>query len=661
MDDLIRFTILGLPLGCVYALVATGLVLTYKTSGVFNLAFGAQAYVSAAIFYDTRAHHDWPVLPAFLLAVVVVGPLIGLVLYRALFRHMRASWAAVRLVSALGLLVAIPAVVQLWFGSGVKYGPPSLAPDPDRVFRWGTYAVTADQIVTVVATLAVVALLGALFRFTALGLQMRAVVESPRMVELAGINADRVSAVAWMLSSFMAALAGVLLAPLFATVDAANFTILIVAAIAAAAFGRLSSLPLTLAGGILLGVSQQVLAGFLPLNSVLAQGLRPSFPFLMLFLLLLFWPGLRARREAADPLAGVDPPPPALAASYRDERLDRLTRLLFPAFLATFMGVSLFALPGFWLFIVTVGIVYSIIFLSVTVLTGMAGLVSLCQATFAGVGAFTAAQLATRHGLPILAGMLVGAAVAAAVGALIAIPALRLGGLSLALGTLAFALMVDNVVFPLDWVGGGQSGVDVPRPVIGSIDFSGDRAFFLLAMAVFALAALAVILVRRGTTGRFLAALRGSELAASAIGINPTRAKITAFALSAGIAGLGGGLLASLQGRTSPDSFGSFFGLFWVVLVLTIGARTVEGAVNAGMGLALFPQLLQLLHAPITVQFVLFGFGAITFAKHPEGIVEAQKRRSIEAQVRRRARRAAARATDAAAAAPAPRAAGGRA
>src|SRR5207244_9431250 len=151
-----------------------------------------------------------------------------------------------------------------------------------------------------------------------------------------GGNAERVGTMAWMLSSLIAALAGVLLAPLYARVDANNFTVLMVAAIAAAAFGRLRSLPLTVAGGVVLGVGQELLTKFLPLGNELVKGLRPSVPFLLLFALLLFWPGLR-RAHVSDPLAGVSPPPPALAASLRDDGLDRLTGLLFPVLLTTFM------------------------------------------------------------------------------------------------------------------------------------------------------------------------------------------------------------------------------------------------------------------------------------------------------------------------------------
>ncbi len=286
----------------------------------------------------------------------------------------------------------------------------------------------------------------------------------------------------------------------------------------------------------------------------------------------------------------------------------------------------------------TKAVIFGVIFLSITVITGMAGQISLCQATFAAVGGFATAQLVHEWSLPVLLTMLIGAVLAAAVGALLAIPALRLGGIYLALATFAFALMFDSIFVPLDWVSGGPIPLDVPRPEL----FQGDHAFFLLSVAVLAVAGVLVMLVRRGTTGRFLDALRGSETAAGAIGINPARSRVLAFALSAGIAGLGGGLLAMLDTQANyAANYSPFFGLVWLVLVVTISARTVEGAVVAGFALALLPELLKEIGISLEWQYVLFGLGALTYARHPEGILEAQKRQIIGAIQRRIDRRTA--------------------
>jgi len=202
------------------------------------------------------------------------------------------------------------------------------------------------------------------------------------------------------------------------------------------------------------------------------------------------------------------------------------------------------------------------------------------------------------------------------------------------LATLAFALMFETVLRPLDWVSGGFRPPRVPRPVIGSLDFSDDKAFFVLVVVLLALTSLVVLAVKRGTTGRMLEAVRGSEVAAASLGINPFGRKVLAFTLSGAIAGFGGGLLATYEGKVNYDaSFTYYFGLVWVVLVVTLGARSIQAAINAGVAFMLFAPLLELTGIPQdwaqSVAFILFGLGALTYARHPEGIVEANTRASV--------------------------------
>ena len=202
MHDLISAVLRGFPIGCVYGLVAVGVVLTYKTSGVFNLAFGAQAFVSAAVYFQLHVRDGWSILPAFAVAVLVVAPLVGFVLDWSLFRYLRSARAVVRHVVTLGLLVALPALglLVLNFGSSPAFGPKGIVPSGFTVYRLGQYAITRDELATVLITFAAVGFLTALLRLTTIGLRMRAVVESPRMSELAGVNADRVESYSWMLS-----------------------------------------------------------------------------------------------------------------------------------------------------------------------------------------------------------------------------------------------------------------------------------------------------------------------------------------------------------------------------------------------------------------------------------------------------------------------------
>jgi ABC-type branched-subunit amino acid transport system permease subunit len=292
--------------------------------------------------------------------------------------------------------------------------------------------------------------------------------------------------------------------------------------------------------------------------------------------------------------------------------------------------------PGNWTFTLTQGLAYSIVFLSIVLLTGMSGQISLCQASFAGIGAFTCAQLATHFGVSVLVGIVAGGAVAALVGVVVALPALRLGGLALALATLAFGLLADNVGFQFAWSGNGDTGVSIPRPQIGSLNFTSGKAFFVLAFVALVVCSVVVLAIRKGTTGRELAAMRGSELAAASIGTNLVKLKITVFAVAAALAGVGGALYGSLQGTVSPDDFNSLLSLVFMVVVVTTGVYTVEGAIQAGMAYVILYQVLDYLPSQWRNLFpILFGLGAITYALHPEGVVEWQRRRVIELVVDR--------------------------
>lgn len=638
MSQLLSYIIDGLPYGCVFALLGMGLVLTYQTSDVFNLAFGAQAYASAVVYF-VSVQNGWPTWAAFLLAVVVGAPVLGALLQFGLYRHVRTAPPLVKLVAALGMLIAIPAVLQVAFSADQLINPPALWLSPSAIyFHLAGDAINGTELSTVIVTAAVALLLSLMFHFTQIGLRMRAMAESPRMVALAGVNAEVTGATSWMLSSFLAGLAGVLLAPALGGLQSTNFTALLVAATAAAAAGSLRSLPWTFFGGILLGVAEELLSGYLPSGQILSSGLRPGFPFVVLLGLLLFLPGLRRRwARTDDPLAACDPPPAPLASTAGGPLFHRASRGLMVALLAAFVASTLTWVSGSWVFTITEVLVFAIIFLSIVLLTGMSGQISLCQATFAGVGAFTAGQLADHFGLSILLGILVGGLASAALGAIVALPALRLGGLALALATLAFGLLADNIGFQYPWSGNGETGIAVPRPQLGVINFTDDRAFFVLVLVVLVLCAAIVTAVARGTTGRQLAALRGSETAAASIGIDLARLKIIVFALSAGIAGVGGVLYGSLDQSVSSSDFNTLISLVLVVVVATVGVSSIEGAVEAGIAYVLVNTVLT---SDLSSQYsslleLVFGAGVIVFVLHPEGVVEVSKRFVLDHILRR--------------------------
>lgn len=673
-EDIFRALLQGTPPGTVYALIALGFVLAYKTSGVFNLAFGAQAYVSAAMYFHARTEWDWPIVPALVLSVFVLAPALGLVLERLIFRHLRTGSSVARLVVAIGLTVALPALFEVLIGYEPVAGrtPEGIVPDGSSVFYdpFGVYAFDRDELVAMVVAVASMLTLAAVFRFTAIGLQMRAVVESPRMTELNGIHADRVSAVSWALSSTFAGLAGVLIAPRFNTLAAPDFFNLVIVAIAAAAVGRLVSLPRAFIGGLGLGILIALANTFLPRWSddytwldPIRENVTPAMPFIVLFGLLVLWPKLRSAREQSDPLSGVDPPPPSLAALSRSPRFTLATRIFAVVFF-TVTGFVVFTRADVsWLFLITQATILATIYLSITVITGFGGLISLCQGTFAAIAGFAVFQLVDRYDMSVLLAGLVGALLAAAVGALLSLPLLRLSGVWVAIATLAFAFFFDAVMVQLPFVAGGDTsllqGTRVPRPTIGPWDLADDKQFLVLAIVVFVIVSIAVIQIREGTVGQTLRALRGSEVAAQSIGISQARARVTVFAVSAFIAGLGGALLSMHQENVNyTNNFAPAAALFWLVLVVSLGSRTVEGAAQAGAAFALFDAVLLrgalfgwLFRSPDRIpgflplspkwRFILFGLGTIQFARHPEGLVEHGKRQAHRRMDRLAARRAA--------------------
>jgi branched-subunit amino acid ABC-type transport system permease component len=673
-EDLFRALLQGLPAGAVYALVALGFVLTYKTSGVLNLAFGAQAYVSAAMYFKAREEWGWGIVPAVILSVVVLAPLIGLLLERVIFRYLRAAGALPKLVVTIGLAVAIPSLFDIIAGFEVVGGvtPEGVVPDGADVFYdpFGVYSFSRDELTALVVAIVATLALGALFRFSAIGLRMRAVVESTRMTELNGIAADRVSAFAWALSSLFAGLAGVLIAPRFNTLAAADFFHLMVVAIAAAAIGRLSSLPMALVGGLGLGFFIAQMNTFLPRWSdsqtwlrPLQDNLTPAIPFVVLFAVLVFVPSIRRARDAADPLAGVDPPPASVGTLTRDPRRALVHAVVATLVLTGIGAVVLNEADQVWLFLVTQAVVLATIFLSITVITGMAGQISLCQGAFAAIGAFSVFQLVERYDMAVLPAAFVGGLIAAVAGAVLSLPIRRLGGVWTAIATLAFAYFFDSVVVKLPFVGGGETsllqGTVVARPVIGPFDLADDKSFLVFAVVVLAVVSVVVVQLRAGTFGRSAVALRGSEIGAQSIGISPGGVRLVAFALSGFIAAFGGALLAMHQENVNyGTNFAPFSALFWLVIVVTLGSRTVTGAVQAAAAFSLFEAVVLkgaiigwILRSPDRIPgifpidakwvFILFGLGAIQYARHPEGIVEYNlHRKAVKAERRRLARAA---------------------
>ncbi len=346
MSQFLGFAIPGVPYGCTFAIVAVGLVLTYQATGVFNFAFGAQAYVSAYAFTRLVQSTGLPVWLAFILSVVILAPGLGLVLDRLLFRKIPNTNTTAKLVLGISLFVGIPVLMPVLFGSQNIYNAPSILFNPNVIyFHVFTAPFSGTDLSSVVCTVAVLLALVILMRFTNLGLQMRGAVESRRLVQLDGVNSGTVVATAWAISSFMAGLAGVILAPLNNQLSFLPYATLMVAAFAAAAWASLRSLPIAAIVGVLMGIVTLLLEGYLPSSSSLSAAVLYSVPFIVLIAALLIVPGMRSLDDVKDPLASVDPPVPPTTATLRAPLLDKIIRRLWYLLLGAFIVSMLTWIP----------------------------------------------------------------------------------------------------------------------------------------------------------------------------------------------------------------------------------------------------------------------------------------------------------------------------
>jgi branched-chain amino acid transport system permease protein len=631
VSEFLSYAVPGVPYGCTFALVAIGLVLTYRATGVFNFAFGAQAYLGA-LLYAVLTAHGMPRGVAGLLVIAIISPLLGVLFDRLVFSRIASANVAAKTVAALALMVGVPAAASIAFGPTLYSSPPSLLFNVNNVVTHvaGT-PINGEQLSTALVTLVVLAALSVVLRGTSLGLSMRAAVESPRMLRLQGVASGRVTSSAWALSSALAGLAGILLAPRYGQVSLDNYTILLVGAIAAAAVAGLSSMGLATGVAVAMGVLIGVATGYAPSGSVWATGVAAMVPFALLIVVLAVDPRLRHLDRSDDPLASVDPPPTPKLLPPRSVLVDRSVKGVGLAALVAAVASMLTWVPSTWVFALTGGLALSLVFMSITLVTGAAGQVSLCQATFAGVGAFTAGQLATNRGVPVVAGALIGAAIASVAGVLAALPALRLRGLALSLSTLTIALLADALVFPTSYIGGPMNGLTVPRPTFGPVNFATEstRPFFVLVLGFVAIVGFFVRRLLRGVSGRSLEASKQSPLASAGLGYSPVWGRLAMFALSAALAGIGGGLYGSLLEVVSPADFTYQSSLLFVVIVVAVGARTVTGAVEAGLAFAVLSQLASYLPnraSPTALVALVFTVGALRYATHPEGAFEGAQR-----------------------------------
>jgi branched-chain amino acid transport system permease protein len=595
----LAFTVVGIAYGCIYALTASGLVVTYQTTGIFNFAHGAIGMVVAFTFWDLTVKHRWPQWLALLVVLGVMAPLLGALIERVVGRRLHGAPTNITLMVTLGLLLMFIGLASIRWSPGESRVLPEFF--PHHHLRLFTINVTYHQLTMITVAVLVAAFLRLLFFRTRIGVAMRAVVDDPELASLNGADPDWVATASWAIGATLAGVAGILLAPIV-QLDIVLLTLLVIHGYAAAMVGRLKSLPLTFAGGLALGLAEAYTVWKVP-RSWLSK-VHPSLPIIFLFLVLLILPQARLRVGR-------------VVSSRRAPRVAGLRESIVG-------GVALVAasavvgplLSGSDLAAVSQGMVFALIMLSLVLLVGYAGQVSLAQMTFVGLGAFSMGKF---FGGASVWGIVLAAVVAGAVGAIAALPALRLQGLYLALGTFAFAQGMSILFFQNGSVLGYGGRLPVGRPHIFGISFVGDRAFFLLICVVFAAAGVGILALRRGNFGRRLVAMKDSPAACATLGINLTFTKLAVFALSASLAGVGGAFYGGLRGSVGPIDFEVLQSGALLLVVTISGINTVTGALAGGLTFGFFPRLQHYFPGLRNLQYTLIGLGAIGIARNPNG------------------------------------------
>lgn len=638
MTEFLQFLVLGLGPGATYALLALGVVVIYRGSGIVNFAHGGFAMIAAYVAFVTLyADWGWSATSAIVVSVAVAA-LLGVAFQLLVLHHLRRAAPLVRVIATLGLLVILQSYAQIEWGSLTYTAPQYL---PNGLWHVGDIVVQQSRMTLLAVAVVLTAALWAVTRFTTLGLAISATAQNERAVAALGWSPNVLAATTWGVGGALAGLAGVLIAPL-SGLSLSTFTIVVtVSALAAALLGGFRSFWLTLAGGLFLGILESEitryendLKDYFGLHTL--SGASRAVPFLVIIAVLVV-------RGQSLPLR-----------SYAFEKLPnlgsgRIRPLALTLAVVITALVTLTVMNASWSSALTSTLIGAIFITSIVVLTGFAGQLSLAQYVIGGVGALLAGRLVADGHWPFELAIPAGILLTIPVGLLFAIPALRTRGINLAVVTLGLGFAVQQMIFNNVYYTGGNP-VDGGTS-IGTVTLFGIRvdalrhperwAFVCLIGLV--LVVLVAVNLRRSSWGRRLIAVRTNERAAASLGIGVFGAKVYAFAVASAIAAVGGILLAFGSPILVYDAFNPFSSIQAVSLSVIGGIGWVLGSVfgaqltAGGVGTKLFGDIVDLGQWVGLVGGVLL---IVILLTHPNGLADVITHRMAALAARRERHRA---------------------
>jgi ABC-type branched-subunit amino acid transport system ATPase component/branched-subunit amino acid ABC-type transport system permease component len=591
----IPFIVAGLVSGSVYGLAGVGVVLTYKTSGIFNFAYGAIGTLAVYVFYFLWVQEHLPWAVAAVIVLAVVGVLGGCCL-ELLARRLASVIPALQVVATVGIILIVEATATIWHGVQPVPIPQYL---PTWSLRAGGVNIGFDQIVIFTLALLSSIALFVYFKVSRSGMAMRAVVDNPDLVDLVGTNPARIRRTAWVLGTTFAALTGILLAPSIG-LNATLLSLLVIQAFGVAAIGHFSNLPLTYLGGLIVGVAASVVTKYVSTGSWLG-GLPASLPFLVLVVVLVVTPRARLTLRRAVPPTPLHQPwhaPPRVRAV--GGVIATIVFVLVPTFVGTELPV--------W----TTFLAYVLLFLSLGLLVKTTGQISLCHLGLMAIGAAAFAHFAGSFHIPWLLAVLLAGVVVVPIGALIAGTAIRLSGVFLALATLGFGVFLEQMMYTTNWMfGTTATGIVAPRPGVSWLQST--RQFYWLVLAIVVVTVTAITILSRLRLGRLLRALADSPAALETQGVPVSITRLWVFGISAFLAGIAGAVYGSELNYVGGGSFTSFGSLTaFVLVVLAVGAEPWF-ALIAAAGLVVIPAYITLGNITEYMQ-ILFGISAVAMS-----------------------------------------------
>jgi ABC-type branched-subunit amino acid transport system ATPase component/branched-subunit amino acid ABC-type transport system permease component len=598
VNQFLPFIVIGLATGAVYGLAGIGLVLTYKTSGVFNFGYGAVAALVSFCFYLLN-EHGLPWGAAAAVSLLVVAPILGLLL-ELMARTLNGASETIKVVATVGLILIAASIATLWYPTNPPNFPNFL---PQSTVRMVGVNVTWAQIILFAFSAVAAAVLYWFFRSVRSGIVMRGVVDNPDLVAMSGDDPVLVRRRAWIIGSVFAGVAGLFLAPEL-PLDGTTLTTAVFAAFGAAAIGYFTNLPLTFAGGLLVGVAGALVDKYSATVSWVG-GLAPALPFIVLFVVLIAMPRrLLVQRQLPVTMPARD--------TYQAPRRIRLAGGAITIGLFAIVPIIASGYVSVW----SAALINIILFLSLGLLVRRSGQISLCHLAFAAVGAAAFGHFAGDDHLPWLLALMLASLVAVPVGALVALPAVRVSRVFLALATLGFGVLMEQALYTRNFMFGQSTlGLPAPRPgiSIGGWNLSSDTGFYYVLLIIAVLVVVFLAVINRGRLGRLLEAMADSPLALETHGTTSSVLKVIVFCIAAALAAMAGALEVQLFNVGLGTYFPSFNSLILMALVVIVTVGDPWYAIIAAVGYSVLPAYITGSATP-SVLNLLFGLGAATAA-----------------------------------------------